>query len=417
VSDEELRALERAARSRPGDVAAGWAYARALANAGRARERMFELARLARLGEDAAQAELERRASTIEPMRTAGRVRTFELPYVRSGVGVGVTERSLVFIIDDEIVAIDPKTFERKWAVSRHDSIERTVWMRGEDVLRDIDDELVLHDGENGEVIGRARLPRPPRCLIALGDRAAAVVRSEEGGESVLGIEVGERFGSILWRRDVATTATPLAFTFAGEIVVEHGHALETWGADDGALRAALFLPLADERFVARGDGRGVALTTSARDHPDQIEYQDLPAPQHRWVLGNEAIDDHALAQDAVVFVESRSAARLVALDRTNGSVRWRVPIPWADVGDRLMITAARDSVYVLVTAMERDGASVGVVGFDLANGDQTLEIEPDLHLGTRDIFSIEVNTLDRAVLSVVNVRTKLIIVRFEENP
>lgn len=163
--DERLRALERAARSSPGDRGAAWALVRALDQAGDARAAWLERCRLARAGDDLAWRELSpapRGARRLAP----GATRPFDMTHLGGARSAG---DALLLVGDSTLHRLDARSLERTWSAATLGADPGAVC--GAHVVHGPDDgaTLFVRDVVTGAPLDRLQLPSGARARAVTG--------------------------------------------------------------------------------------------------------------------------------------------------------------------------------------------------------------------------------------------------------
>lgn len=298
--DDRLRALERAARSNPGDREAAWAFVRALEQSGDARRAWTERCRLARAGDDLAWRELSpaaRGARTLEVCATRTLTR---------GHGEAWNDGTSVFLLDGKTLhTFDARTLEPSWSAASRGTDPGAVW-----------GPYVVHVGS---------------------DTATLVVRDRADGAQVAVIQFPSR--SDLNR----VLSTP-------------GHVVAVWDREDDDRPDELFVMDVPDGAPGAGGVRewpfdhGVIPPITARDVLLQCSprpsttVRDLASTQVRWE--HEGTPVHADAWSAVLVVRlDRSSRRFVCVDLVTGRLRWEHLVEGAtavshDLGPDLFVVA-----------------------------------------------------------------------------
>src|SRR5579883_2619085 len=316
MSDDELQGLEKAARDAPGDLNAGRAYADALARSGDRRGHYLELARLVKLGDAKERDELDRWSPWPTPARVVGTRRSFAKALVgsprgkRATVGatspriLGATRDSVLLQVEGDtgkgaVICLDAQELGARWSAPCR-SEKALFALRGDDLVRADDREVVLHDARTGEVVAKAALPGRALDLALDGDRAAVLVGGPK--RAVVGIDAGWSFGEERWRQEVEGAGAPFLRVAGGRV-----HAA-AWGRssiavfdlDTGAPQAPVELGSEDKLAVLHGgDGRGLLVSTWRGDKP-ALEERGAVTWRHETLFTRGAI---ALAPSAVVGI------------------------------------------------------------------------------------------------------------------
>jgi outer membrane protein assembly factor BamB len=372
---------------------------RAPGNAADRRRSFAELARLARSGDAAAAASLRRwnpwpESSGVDRRRRAWRTpleRVSDLRVAtvgpragRSSRLIGATDETLFLAVRGGI-AVDATSLEMRWSAGfdpRHSSATALV---GDDLVVAVGEHprsrIVRLDGSSGKVLAEASLegqyPRPG--LATRGEQGTLAVLVDPGNTDVmdlgkvhrLGLELGERFGTVLWRRkgpaagqgDFAPDPTE-----AGELAYREFQArgpraaaaaspksLSCFGADDGGVC-----------FMYKEE------TWLSTWLPHQIAENDAQG-RERWKLDGRRVlyDQLAMADELVVLARATgepitSPQEVLAVERATGKIRWSL----GTAPPESSIAICGDVVYV--ARVEASGVTVH--GLELATGKPLFE-------------------------------------------
>ncbi len=421
--DDELRSLERAARERPSDSAAGWALITALRRAEDWAGALGEVSRLARSGDEEARAQVlgARKPLRRDPTETVRRM-------VDSGYVVShpVATRNRLFVSHHgrELVALDAETLQASWDVEASRSHRCHLWSLGEHVVVGIAGEkatLSVRDAARGRIEVEANLP-PVTSLMGDGDR---VVGTDREGR-LLGLSAGTGFGNQLWRRDGEREW--LQDVVGGRMLIhpEHDDLLvhdtstgecvwtlrESLGEGEGAERVkdyhctggdfdSLLLvaqsPLTRTRRVVVVDAKEGCLRAS-----------------HSWETDAEALTIARLGRDAFVFSQPDGETEtLIGANRTNGKALWSAPLA---ANDFLELAIADDVLYV-ATSTEQAEPALTVRARRLQDGtplfSTDLLLDP-AHWRFRP-FAIRLVPLDRCLIVIVGDHHRSVLIRLEE--
>lgn len=342
MADEDLRALMRAARTRPDDVAAGWAYARALARAGDPREHDV-LVDLARLGDVDAQAALDAWNPWPTPGGNAGRTwrgpavahlgaaRSITLGRDAYLVGVG---RQLVFTRvaqEDALVARGLDDLEVRW---RRGPCTLHAMLVGDLIVGTDDGRLLAWDAATGRDVAEAKYRGPIQEVLPVdGGRAIVVAGGRTYGVDLRSSAFGQELFAYAHGRHASFVAGGPWVCVSGSrteiLSVESGEVVRTVSRSD-----ATTLIGADAAGVLASDGGLTALdprTGETRwrfEHPGRLDRRRL-AHDERTVL-------------AGFSGQGQVPSELVALARDTGAVRWRRPLDL-----HLTMALLPDAVYL----------------------------------------------------------------------
>jgi outer membrane protein assembly factor BamB len=297
--DDRLRALERAARSAPGDREAAWAFVRALEQAGDARAAWSERCRLMRAGDAQAWREVSparRGAVSLE----VGAARSFP-----RGVGEVCGDGRTVFVSDDTTVqALDARSLETSWSVEARGPEPGALW-----------GPYLVHVAPQGSTL---------------------VVRARDDGAEVASIALPPR-------SDI------------GKVLATPGQLVAVWDRQDDDRPDELFVidiadgAIAESRVRHWPEASGLTLPIAARDvvlqpspRGSTIAY-DLASSRVRW--SHEGVPAQADAHDAILHVrEGRSILELSCVDLSLGRLRWSRRVEGAagafELGPDLVIVA-----------------------------------------------------------------------------
>lgn len=473
MSDDDVRALERAARASPTDVVAGWAYAHALERSGDSRGRLLELCRLSRLGDRAA----ERAVSEWHPWPARHSVSgTRRSP--RSGVRQGMVTRlrrivlpdaparrwrfaaasddALVFAALGALAAVDARELALTW--ERLDVEVRdqgTVALTGDRLVSGHMFTLELHDLATGAALERVDLldtgqhlgvadlesnPSPEnlinlQSLAVWGDRAVLRIGSPHDAGAFVAIDVGRELGRTLWRRSLAESNGAEALVGGSRALLLHGSDLELERLD---LETGITL---DRRHVPSrsrltgADEHGAIICHRDHRRTQAREYREGQEPLWRlyeMTFGQllrlsvrDRVDEQpALTDQLAVMVEgSRRSGlpqELVAMPRVatpadrqtrypSNAVRWRVPLARTHVWRELAVT----DEAVFLTSLSAQGVA-RCAAYDLQDGSPLFDLELASGLSVGDVVHVDVVPLDRAVIVVVVLQSELLMARIE---
>jgi hypothetical protein len=412
MSDEDLRSLERTAREKPRDAAAGWAYATALERAGRRTEMFSELSRLGRLGDDAAALRLERWAPEARTGGSAGgRASSRRGPSAVRGAWraewaishhreppvqvVAASDEIGVLIGGLETPAVGFSFAEgaRLWDSTVPARLGRRL---GDDLVVATKTHLALIDARTGQVLGETAFPS--ESLACSGDRILAASREE-----LVCFEGGGSFGRMAWRRrlegryrwwTVSANATHAFLQRHGE-----GNAdgdIDAFTLEDGSSGS---LDASGRDFGASPRGV-VSCTRSSAQEKDAEGGQLWKVPGHFWV--------HTVGRGTVILSADlgHGTIELVAVDRAQGALAWR-----SVFGPVLAGMLSDDHVYVVFPGPRRRPY---LAAHDRATGERLsgheCEVDPWMSLN-----SLHLAPLERALVVVAVAAGKAMIYRLEE--
>lgn len=405
MADDELRALARAVETRPDDLEAALALARALTRAGDLRGARRVVAALARMGHVESQEQLARLGPWPTSSGMSGASTTRPGPgddcrivatATLSGGSPG-PRRSLVCAGEDvvvvgttrRIVACGARDLRTRWDRPTP-AADSTAIVAGDVLMVDAQGELALLDAASGARLAQARLPGPAVQLTARNDRALAVMSQATSVRHVLAaVDLGARFGRVAWsqpgeRKDVQGVPGRWAVVTSRKLVIadglalldlERGHAVweRSWRELLG--RSGVY------GHLAAVDGRGLIVRESPASGPRGqafLSELELPGRGTRWRTAvPEAWSVVALSADTLVArAPAEEGCGLVALSRADGAVRWERSLPCSR--PRLVLTPELACVAAL-RAVESWVAQPG--GYRTANPDDPRE------LGARTIY------------------------------
>lgn len=357
MPDESLRALERASRARPDDVAAGWAYARALERAGERRALFAELCRLDRLGDAAASAAIDAwhapgpglRAPRVHPaaFRDLALAATGTLEDVERTRGGRLALR----FDDGSLVVVDPG---ESVPVSReHDVVH--LGRRGDDLLHVMASRAVTRDGDVGRVINDLALETPVTRAVARGDRV--LVAAESGTLASIDLASDQNAWSHPgWQQPLAAAGpTSLWGDTSMELRLfarDLGDGHELWTRNLGSL-------LATNPLWWRLDRDGLVVQEAVSETPvldvgrgeagwsARWTELDPRTGEARWSVEGEPAFAALLTSSALVLFGPTS---VTALARHDGSTRWTTKGVEAQC-----VGAAEDVVYVVEVAVSEE--------------------------------------------------------------
>lgn len=329
MADDDLRALERAAKTRPDDLAAGRAWARALGRAGDPREH-DELARLSRLGDAGAEAELAAWNPWPSPggcwsgpaLERLGSGWSVDLGPVVRLVGVG-RRHLLVSEPGDGLVARGLDDLQVRWRRGPCSDVHTVL--TGDLVVTHANHDqgpLMAWDAATGKELAAARLGSL-RWVEPVAGARAIVFDGAGDGRLVLVDLRREAFGEVAWSRRV--TLDPHVYHHAGgpwvlvndrvPSVLAVATGKRAWRPDE-----ADQLWAADASGVLAGaGGQLVAFDPSER----VVRWRFAPpGPIDRFWL---AFDARTVL--AIVGRRGHDPGEMVAIARDNGAVRWRRPL------------------------------------------------------------------------------------------
>lgn len=353
--DERLRDLERAARARPGDSAAAWAYVRALEQVGQGGvARWGALCRLARSGDDEAWCALELQPAGAGRLEVTGHV-DLENPVYLSGQGAGRLALMRPARSKGVLEVLDARTLAVSWRVEA-DGLD--VAVTGPRVAHRSPDptELVVRELHSGVEVGRTPLECSLRLQAAAG-RAVAFLR-DTGHICV--IDMSDAPGTVLWRGDMPRGDLARDRLLGG---------VRAWYLDRVPRMTAAFAlgelaPAWEVRgWLRRADSSLAVLLRWDGERTDLRERGpacarggtlvalDVVTGAERWthVVEHEGWIEVRFTRDHVI---AWRPDRVEALDRRTGAPCWSVPVPAAA---EIAVEAASDVVYVV--APTRPGA------------------------------------------------------------
>ncbi|MBX3469967.1 MAG: PQQ-like beta-propeller repeat protein [Planctomycetes bacterium] len=384
MADLDLRALARAAAARPGDRAAGWAYASALARAGDRRGQARELCRLTRLGDADAQQALDawspwpgpdglvlRRSLARAPRTLVERAR---VP-LSAGRRAVVVAPQVVLTLGAHLEARALDDLALRWSGD-------PVWFGQAALVGDQfvaaapDGLLTARDVLTGEVIVRCTLPdEVSRLIPALGARAVCAFGPTFGLIDLF----PEAFGERAWELPLPHGAS---VSVGGRWVwLESGRHRQLIALDTGAtvwarelwdvhLERSVALGLDDERLVAFStDAPVMRHGTSSR--LVQLSCSTLAVEWTREFDGGLAVTREGVALDeAWVMVATWEGDRLFAVLRATGEVRWTRALK--DPSPALVLTPS--ILWVAERVWSEGAARIHVSGLEVATGQVRLE-------------------------------------------
>lgn len=416
MSDERLRALERAARADPSDLAAGRALAHALLQAGERRKAFYEYSRLARAGDGVAvravrewqpRAHMQPHGPKVSSSASAltGAVRRAEWrgrqpPYTTPLL---VSDGERVVMIDVRHVRALGPDLRLAWEHPVRTATRAAL--RGDDVLHSDGLCLVAREGASGVELDRVELDLPTIVGVLVdGDRAFVMDHTSPGHASrVVALDVGDRFGHVLWSR-----TSQGSLTLAGpHLVVVEGDRIDLWrldsGHDDGSRR---ILPRGRSRrseVVDSIDERGIVTRESAwapGDLATSVTEYALPTLEPRWRIESRSRFGGAFLLGDVALIHGSMRpglprpATLMVVDRTTGVV-----LAERVLEDFLHGECARagDTIYA-VTGQE----TPALLGLDA----RTLETVERVELGVTNVNHVfDLLVLDRAIVVAFEMR------------
>lgn len=375
--DDQLRALERAARAAPDDRAAGWALVRGLERAGDEVAAWRELCRLARAGDDAAWEGLAwtPRGAMSFGRRIERRLGTDAVSVVSTGPG------EVVLVEGDALLALDPATLTTRW--SRPATQYAPSCVTGPYVVR-LDGaafgfsspSITVSDRHGGGEVTQRSVPSPDGGPVAVVSLAASadllllLVRSDgAGGPRWLHLILSLPELGPVHQLDVdAPVLFPvlqrdLVLVCSGPQVVDGSHEPAAWSARalDGSERwrevgALVHLDARGALFLR--DRRGIAAAP-------ELHLVD-PGGARLWTIEPGGGRPH-LGRDHVVLVESYERAgeavvRLSTRERATGASGWERVLT-GPRGARARVDVVGDHVHVLyLGARGEGGAHVEVI-------------------------------------------------------
>jgi hypothetical protein len=376
MTDESLRSLERVAKERPDDIAAGRALARAFARAGEVRREYLEWSRLARLGDSKAretvawwsgQSGRRVRAPLPERLKT---VRTRAPSEPGASRLVGSTRHFLVVAARDAVYLVDPVTLEEAARIPAPEGEHLLASVPcGDGILIARGRTLVLHD-ETGRAVAQARLPDSVYTLDVLGDRALVQSSLRSGGHQVSLIDVGEAFGDVLLTRTSADRHQRWPrFVDGGLLIHEESSALAS--LVDPAPGAAREAPLGS--LDAVGDRFLVAEGNLLAEHEGSggRRVWEAPGAPFSAEAALFVARDLALVRWAALGIRGALSGPLTVYARGDGRALWSVDLP--HVG---FFFVAGDAV---VTVVGRPHLSIRIL--DLVSGRERARIDEDERL------------------------------------
>jgi hypothetical protein len=419
LSDAELRTLERAVARSPDDLEARRSLALALARSGQSARSFAELARLARLGDSGARAEVGARivrARSGLPARVRSGARrltvTRQLTLRPQARLRAVADDYAIFTTGLEVVAVDLESMREAW---RTPCAEGDVLLVGDVLCRDAGTWRTLNIA-TGEEVSRFTWPTSARELVECRAQLVAPIGSTSWSRprglvcaalTEDGVEWRWRHGNNMDFLFMAG-APAQVFLFREGVLeaIESESGLPLW-----SVRAAGVLPPRNSgsEQVALADETGVVLITMTPSSSTlgllcaELEERDSATGARTWtadleldLLGAEVSplrisgrpSEHLrLARDRLVAptLDSRGYVALAAVDRRNGERCWEVPVfkrrelahdrnrrRWSfAVGEELAyfsLERARDQIEIVVVALE-SGERLFSKRVSLANG------------------------------------------------
>lgn len=373
LSDEDLRELRRQALAHPGDAPALRALAGALERAGDRRGAFLALCELARTGDHAAQ----QRVLGWSPWSHHGHAQRSRragidgAPRVDVSAPIGQMGR-LTLASDERCFGFDGRgratavwpDLSPSWAFSG-DELDDPAGLRvalcGDDVLCAARGRLLLLDGARGVLRAEAASPGRLLQLDVRADRLVAIAADEDDPEvrSVLALDLGARFGRVLWR-DSASGFVDQLPVLGGRWAWlarsrEQREDIHTWGFAERV--AARRVETGEELPVAAlpGDGWWRACCADERgavvvslDRRQLLELSAWTGDPVWWARLEEELLDWALGSECLLLTvqdPGRDRQWLLALSRADGRERWRVALPPPPA--RLNLALADDTAYV----------------------------------------------------------------------
>ncbi len=375
--DDRLRALERAARADPTDRAAGWAFVRALDQAGEAFGAWAERCRLARSDDPQGWLELERPSADVREVGAIERRQLHADP-----LQVSVCGATLTIAQRRELLVLDVRDLSTRWIAGGG----ACALAHGPLVIHADDHEraVVVRDARDGRALGRRRLERDllPRGVVAAADRAAVHCEREPGpgrppGEEVtLVIDLASEPGATLAAH---AEPPPTAGLVRGLRLVQGAGALEARDVVSDR-RAHTLAP----RWSWLSDEGGELLLSTSRSEGAELCLIDAATGHERWSTpaGVDAVEGAALTGDSVVLLAPDGT--LVGRSRRTGLRRWTCPSPADGIDSSL--AASVSAVYVASLARREALRQVtSVLAVDAATGrplwvrDVAHPFDPDL--------------------------------------
>lgn len=425
MTDERLRALERAARAEPSHHEARRAFARALLQAGERQRAYFELARLMREGDDQARREVEGWAGTPRPIPPRVRVRRRTLRRLTLSAGdvlrVGAT--CVLLGAGGHLVALDPVSLEVLWherplAPPHH----RRAEFLGDEVVFMADSHLVLRHGRSGDETVRIPAPIPAEAehwgFEVWADLALVHVPLGNGpARRTLAIRLDGQRGGIAWERLLRGWTFP-----AGRrLLVEDNQVTGDIEVIDPASGARVLGPQhvlpaeAEGRagLVVAADDEGFVVTESPIDMDDDdrpvvvITERALPSLTRRWSLQVEGREADAALRGAHALVLAHESRRVSLIDRAKGVVLRERPTPAL-----LFVELWSDEAIYVVTGDDRPA----LLGLDPVTLDPLVTHELGVERRS-DHSHIAIVALDGALLAACETPEGVTLVRVEAMP
>jgi outer membrane protein assembly factor BamB len=419
--DDDVRALERAARAMPGDIAAGRRFARGLERVGDRAGFLAEVARLARAGDGEARIALRRwnpwshvrgdGATGCSIRKAVRRVADVATARVASGVAsrvLGATDRTLFLLVDD-LCAVDVKSLALRWRSEL--TVQSAAGLSGDDLVvayrgpRSSRNILKRLDETTGSVLREATIDGfCTNELWPLGDRAVIAVSADEGEARILGVDLGQRFGEVLWRETRLSGLRPHCVVSSHLYFVQWSNLL---GREPETGRfvfeASSTVPNSLHHPFA-ADERGVLLKGARAIGKLFVEERDR-AGAPRWSLeGNAQRDQVAITAEIALIARAAdvgigSPQEVVAVDRATGKVRWSLA---AGPPER-SVSIGGDVAYVTTA----DESGVTVLGLEIGDGRRIFETKIPANLaktrryGMDYRFEAELIPIEAALLVV----------------
>lgn len=344
MSDETLRALERAARAHEGDHEAGWAFARALERTGDRRSTFLELCRRARAGDARADAALARwgaPGATLDGAEAPTAAFDLRRARARAVADPALAGTTRLVAAQGDVVAVRAAAglvVVDVAAGATHALADDAPATRGDDLVQVVDDgRALVVRSLDGAALGRIDLPWPVGLLAVGGDRAlVSPLDAPPGRHPLLALDLGADLGRVLWAAEAEHRPARLLVAGRRGVRITTGWRVETYDLEGGAAvdRGRLFRT--HERRWLRGVDLVVDPTGQALLHRATYREEDDD-------LGPE-----------------ESEAILGELDLERGDPRWRVIGHWATAGlwcgPTLAVTAAREGPAHTLVGIERPG-------------------------------------------------------------
>ena len=371
------------------------------------------------------------RRVAVRPLTSLGSVQATPVAFKYPASILAASERSVLLDASGQLARVDLDAMELRWRVPVDATTSMHSAVVGGQLVSCEGRALVRRDIETGAVTGRFAARGNVVQFTDLGDRGLITVQDTAGfarAESVIALDTGARFGTVLWTRSLSfapghlgSVIAPPARSDAREALVLGCLAARAEVMELATGRRLREVDLGDRSHVQwrASDRTGIVLGAVTTGGPtDPLEERDPESLDVRWRIDCGRVDGLALAPDAVVCVDPHE--RLAAFDRASGEVRWAVELRKAEGWWPSTHLALADGVVYVASARPELRLDVYDLATGSLRGEWRLGIEADAsRIGRTSPLSSHLNLvpIDRGVLLVTRVEGKGLVVVVRSPP